>query len=55
MTGILPSKNVTVKVAAKARDEKRNANKIKNILGLITPLNTLHNLIKIFHKNIFFA
>jgi hypothetical protein len=32
--GILPSVNVTVKVAAKAKDEKNNANKIKNALGL---------------------
>ena len=29
---------VTVKVAAKARDEKNNVNKIKNSLGFITPL-----------------
>jgi len=29
-SGILPSNHVTVKLAAKAKDEKNNANKIKN-------------------------
>ena len=32
--GILLSNHVTVKVAAKAKDEKNNANKKKNALGL---------------------
>ena len=53
--GILPSNHVTVKLAAKARDEKRNANKIKNILGSITPLNILCIILLKFFIKIYFS
>ena len=46
--GIIADCQVTVKAAAKAKDEKNNPNKIKKILGFNTPLKIFRFIFLIF-------